>query len=392
MSVSCRRESSLGVKLHHRIRRHGPLTFAAFMEAALYDSEGGYYASERLPWGARGDYLTAPQVHPAFGEAVARLAAEVDRALAGPEPFTLVEVGSGDGTLLGDVGDALLRHHPDLYARLRLVSVERSPTLRRIQRQRLGRHRGRLRWAGSLGELPPDSMVGGFVANELVDALPVHRVVGRGGALQEIYVDLEEGRFVERLGPPSTPDLAVYLEDNGLRLREGQLAEISLAAGRWLAAASRRLRRGFLLTVDYGADSEELFGPDNPEGTLVCQRRFRLSRDPYRHVGEQDITVQVDFGNLRRAGRESGLVYLGECSLGAFLVGFGAGEDAGLRPGDPQGGRRHLALRHLLFSEVAVAHRALLQGRDLTPGQVPFGRRRLDGQLRLPPPSRDELP
>jgi SAM-dependent MidA family methyltransferase len=367
----------LALDLLAEIRREGPITFAAFMERALYDPEHGYYTSSRSPWGRGGDYLTAPQVHSAVGAAVARLSAEADEALGHPEPFVLIEAGSGDGQLMADVGDALAAHHPDLYERSRMWSVERSPVSRERQKQTLLRHAARVTWVESITEIPGSELRGGVFSNELFDALPVHRVVALPEGVREIIVAEDGGGFAEMTAALSTPRLAEYLDSNGIDLCDGQVAEISLAAGDWIEETAGKLSAGFVLTIDYGAKTEVLYGPDRQHGSLICQRRYQLSADPFQHVGEQDISAHVDFGNLRRRGLELGLLPLGLESLQIFLLGFGVTEGSMIDPDDPEATRRHLALRHLLFSEIGEAHRVLLKVSGLPEGKLSFGRERL---------------
>jgi SAM-dependent MidA family methyltransferase len=211
----------------------------------------------------------------------------------------------------------------------------------------------------------------------LLDAFPVHRVVALPDGVQEVFVGAENGRFTEPAGALSTRRLAEYLDSNGIDLRAGQIAEISLAAGDWMEAVADKLSAGFVLTIDYGARTEVLYGPDRQCGSLVCQRQYQVSADPFHHVGEQDISAHVDFGNLRRRGLERGLDPLGLESLQIFLLGFGVAEGSMIDPNDPEATRRHLALRHLLFSEIGEAHRVLLQVTGVPTGELRFGRERL---------------
>jgi SAM-dependent MidA family methyltransferase len=314
------------------------------------------------------------------GAAIARMAAETDELLAHPAPFTLIEAGSGDGQLLADVCDSLAARAPDLYARCRVFSVERSAVARQRQRQALADHADRIEWVERISEVSGADLRGGIYSNELIDALPVHRVLARADGIREVWVAADNGRFVEQEGALSTTRLNEYLRDNRIRLRDGQIAEISLAACDWLESAAALLTAGFLLTIDYGAETEVLYGPERQSGSLVCQRRFQVSEEPFELVGEQDISAHVDFGNLRRLGRHLGLEWLGLESLRIFLVGFGAAEGSMIDPDDPEATRRHLALRHLLFSEIGEAHRALLQTKGMEVGTLRFGRERLGEQ------------
>jgi SAM-dependent MidA family methyltransferase len=359
-----------------KIRRDGAMTFRDFMEAALYTPGTGYYARRRTAWNGAGDYVTGPQVHAAFGAAVADFMAEADAAIGSPATFDLVEVGGGDGALLADLCEVLRAHSPDVYERLRVWSVEVGAGSRAAQRRRLVAHVDRVTWLGAVDALP-GGLRGAVVSNELLDAFPVHRVVWRDGELRELWVGVEEELLVEREGPLSSERLDEYLELNGVRLREGQRAEICLAVEPWLTTVATRLAAGYLLTIDYGADSEVLYGAGRPQGSLVCQHRYQLAGDPFIRVGEQDITAHVDFGNLRRLGAACGLETVGECSLAVFLVGFGAARGAMMPEAAGAGAvQRYLGLRHLLFTEIGDAHRVVLQAKNVA-GALRFGRQRL---------------
>lgn len=346
------------------------------MERALYEPGLGYYRRSQSPWSGPGDYVTTPQVHRVVGEAIARLVRETDAALGTPDRFDLLEMGGGDGRLLCDLCDALERDAPELYERLRVWSVERSERSLEAQRDRLASHARRIRWLEALAGVADRSLRGLVVSNELVDAFPVHRVVLQAGRLLEIYVDVDGDRFFDGLGEPSSDRLLEHLDFIGISLRDGQPAEVCLAAGEWLAEVRAKLAAGHVLTIDYGADSEVLYGADRRVGSLVCQRRFQLTANPYQRLGDQDISAHVDFRNLCRRGETLGLGTVGESSLAVFLLGFGAAEGAALEKGaDFEAQRGHMGLRHLLFSEVGEAHRVLLQSRDV--GAIRFGRARL---------------
>lgn len=368
--------TELARSIASEIRAAGPMTFRAFMQRALYDPGRGYYARDRTPWSEGADFVTAPQVDAAFGVAVARMASECDAALGSPERFDLVEIGGGDGALLADVCDALRRDSPDLYDRLRVTGVEQGGASRRRQQQWLAPHAERLRIVEDLDELPT-RLTGLQFSNELLDALPVHRIVWRDDRLYELFVDWRRGGFVERAGEPSTTALIDYLSDNEIVLEEGQVAEICLAVQHWIETLAQRLERGYVLTVDYGAETKALYGPGRARGSLVCQYRYDLSESPYVRVGEQDITAHVDFGNLRRCGGAVGLRFGGIVGLAAFLLGFGAAQELpAVRPGEGSDAvRARLGLRHLLFTEIGAAHRAMLQSKHAP--SIPFGLERL---------------
>jgi SAM-dependent MidA family methyltransferase len=311
-----------------RIAEQGRITFAAFMEACLYEPGLGYYTSPGRKVGAEGDFYTSISVHAAFGRVIAREIAQMWRCMGTPSGFTLVECGAGNGRLACDIMDYLAECEQGLYDGLTLALVEREPSLEAAQAEQLASHRERVRWLQ-----PEEFYSGGFTfsgclySNELIDALPVHRVVMGESGLQEIYVTLKDGEFAEQAGEPSTPAIADYLERIGVTLYPGQQAEINLAAPEWLATASQALEAGFILTVDYGYPAMELYAPHRKQGTLLCYHRHQVEDDPYIRLGSQDITSHVDFTTLMKRGEELGLqaVWFGEQYR--FLLSVGIVEE-----------------------------------------------------------------
>jgi SAM-dependent MidA family methyltransferase len=315
-------DEDLVARIHEEIARDRPITFARFMHIALYDPEGGYYRAEAARPGRDGDFLTAPEAHPIFGAALARAVADAWDRLGKPEPFVLREYGAGTGTLALAVFDGLAAEYPELAARLRYDPIEVEP-------RRLATIASRLKAAGHGGSVVERSESGrpavGFVlANEVLDALPVHRVIVRDGVLREVLVGSRDGAFVDVEAEPTTPDLAARLADESLQLAEGQRAEICLAIGPWLAKAAAGLERGVLLLIDYGYPAAELYDPvRRRDGTLRAYLRHRVHDDPYIHVGRQDLTAHVDVSAVERAATAAGLTHLGTTTQAEFLVGLG---------------------------------------------------------------------
>ena len=307
-----------------RIRSRGKITFASFMEAALYEPGLGYYTSAGRKVGAEGDFYTSMNVHSAFGRLIAKEIGRFWELLGSPAPFTIAEAGAGGGQLAQDILDALGESNQPLYEALIYRLIEKEPSLKDAQTRRLARHAQRLAWS-SPEEFGADglSFVGCIVSNELFDAMPVHIVEMTEEGLKELYVGADEDGFRELLAPLSTPELAAHLDRYQVRLLPGQRGEINLAAPAWLACASRALTRGFVLTIDYGYLSEELYATHRKGGTLLCYHRHSTSDNPYLLVGEQDITTHINFSQLMEAGRDAGLstVWFGEQYR--FLLGVG---------------------------------------------------------------------
>ncbi len=309
-------------ELRATIEREGRITFARFMQAALYHPEHGYYLNTEARPGPSGDFLTAPEADPIFGQALARQIAQFDEILGHPDPFTLIEYGAGSGTLALAILDALSLDHPALLQRFRYQPVEINPA-------RAAELRSRLEEAGyteQLLEASDEPVQGCVLANEFLDALPVHRVERLDGEIRERYVVWRDGWFAEEPGPLSSDELAQYLRDGGIELADGQLAEINLGLSDWVVEVARQLQRGYVLAIDYGYPAEKLYGPDYPHGTLRTYAQHAVGDDPFSAVGKQDLTAHVDFSALERSARAQGLQVVGFTTQADFLGGVGIGE------------------------------------------------------------------
>jgi len=313
------------------------ITFVDFMKLALYDPEYGYYATNRVNIGPSGDFYTAPHLGADFGELLAEQFAEMWRLLGYPHPFTLVEMGAGQGLLVRDILRYLHRYHDACFEAVDYIVIEASPALRQLQQQQLANLTEkiqRLSWR-TWEEIPADSVVGCFFSNELVDALPVHRVILQDGELQELYVvpstESPEERFGEAIAPPSTPKLADYLQLSGIALNQppypnGYITEINLASLEWMATVAQRLKQGYVLTIDYGYPAQRYYLPSRRSGTLQCYFRHHHHDNPFIHIGSQDITAHVNFTALEREGERLGLESLGFTQQGLFLMALGMGD------------------------------------------------------------------
>ena len=305
-----------------RIQSQGPIPFRDFMEAALYHPQHGYYRSRREKMGREGDYLTSPEVSPAFGVLVGRQLREMWQAMGTAQRLDVVEAGAGTGRLCRDILRWARGHAPDFRDAFTYTIVEVSDALVQRQREVLAEEAEDVRWSAEL----PDDIEGCLLSNELLDSFPVHRVAVRDGELMEVFVGWDGARFVEELRPPSTPEIAAYFRRLGLLPGEGCRAEVNLAAAQWMGRAGRALRRGFVLTFDYGYEAEELYAPWRSDGTLLCFYRHNPSGDPYARLGRQDVTSHLDFTTLRQAGEEAGLQTLALVSQSEFLTNLGIAE------------------------------------------------------------------
>ena len=317
-------------EIRRRIGERDSITFAEFMDLALFWPRGGYYTA-RDNVGPQGDFYTAPSAHPAFGALLCLQVFQMWQLLGKPPTFWVVEPGAGGGVLCHDLME-YAAHFPATFRRsLRYLSVDLRPIPGLEARLPTELRAGVDRVAAS--GVPMKGVAGCFLANEVVDSMPVHRVVVEEGALKEVYVTLEGEELAEVVGPPSTPALEGRLSSLGIALPEGHTAEINLALDPWLAQISSALDRGFLLTIDYGHPARELYSSRRRRGTLTCYYSHVQTDSPYQRIGRQDITAQVDFTSLEDAGLGHGLDPLGFTTQGQFLHNLGLGSLLARLPG-----------------------------------------------------------
>jgi SAM-dependent MidA family methyltransferase len=345
-------QTPLAKLLAARIRERGPITFAEYMAECLYHPDHGYYSraeSQRFA-----DYYTSVDVHPVFGRLLARQLAEMWERCGRPTEFLVVEAGAGVGRLAAHVLDFAARVLPEFYSTMCFVAVEQSAVRRAAHSSTLAAHIAAGR-ASSAADLPREISVGCVYSNELLDAMPVHRLLREHGELREIYVGLDGDRFCDQIGPLSSPRLEEYFSEQGIELLEGQQAEAGLAAAAWIEDAAQRIGRGFLLTIDYGHEARELYNEHHMQGTLLAYTRHRAAEDFYTAPGEQDLTAHVNFTALDCAAARAGCRRAGLVSQSNFLMALGrANEFADLYDegqSETERIRARLLLKTLIFPE-----------------------------------------
>ncbi|HEV2522623.1 MAG TPA: SAM-dependent methyltransferase [Candidatus Acidoferrales bacterium] len=310
--------------LAERIRDRGPISFAEFMRECLYHPVHGYYS--RASARRFGDYYTSVDVHPIFGRLLARQLTEMWELLGSPPTFMVVEAGAGTGRLAGHILDFSALFLPEFYAALQYVAVEYSAARRADHAARLAAHLETNR-AFSASEIPNVIPTGCILSNELLDALPTHRVIVQRGKLREIFVGFASGRFTEVPGDPTTPAIQEYFQEQGIALEEGQQAEACLEACDWIEHTGRALERGFVLTIDYGHEAKALYDEPHNRGTLLAYRDHTVSENLLAHPGEQDLTSHVNFTAVDLWGRRAGLTRTGIVTQSEFLVRLGRGNE-----------------------------------------------------------------
>ena len=330
------------------------ITFAEFMDLALYHPQFGYYSTRDSIIGPQGDFVTSPHMGHDFGEVVAEQFVDMWETLGRPARFDLVEMGAGQGLVAEDAIAHIQSHYPDCFATLNYIIVEKSAALKAEQQKRLSHWNDRgisVSWQ-SLDAIAPNTIIGCAFSNELIDAFPVHWVElhpqtlqgtelkgtelksqkRQSQKLQEVYVVYNENGFASQLGELSTPKLESYFQQINIdfsQYSDGYRTEVNLAALDWIQQITDKLDRGYLLTIDYGYTAERYYSPARREGTLQCYYRHAHHNDPFIYVGEQDITAHVNFTALERKGDELGLQTLGFTQQGLFLMALGLGDRLG---------------------------------------------------------------
>ncbi len=358
------------------------ITFAEFMDLALYHPQWGYYLTQAPQMGHRGDFVTATHLGADLGELLAEQLLDCWQNLGQPQPCSLLEMGAGQGLLAEQMLSYLQRTSPDYFQCLQYGIVERSPTLQKIQQERLANYP--VKWF-TWADIPKDSIIGCCFSNELVDAFPVHLVEVGEDRLQEVYVgasDDPHSPFSEILGELSTPALADYflkLQIDLTSYESGYRTEVNLAALDWLKEVCDRLQTGYLITIDYGYPAHRYYRRARRTGTLQCYSQHAHHSDPYRYVGHQDITAHVNFTALEKHGLSLGLETLGFIEQGLFLMALGLGdriaalsEEAGIRSGaDLQARLQRRQFLHTLIDPYGMGNfGVLVQSKGLSSIQM----------------------
>jgi SAM-dependent MidA family methyltransferase len=279
-----------------KIRNKGPISFCDFMEMALYYPTLGYYTSQKDKIGTQGDYYTSSNLTPLFGAIIGRQLEEMWE-MTQREAFTIVEYGAGTGKLCHDILN-YLKSNPEFYDKLQYCIIEKSPQLRQKEKALLYE---KVNWYNSIGDIP--KFTGCILSNELVDNFAVHQVLMQE-ELKEIFVDYKAG-FIELLRP-APKELREYLDELGVVLPKGFRTEINLQATEWIQEISLSLKKGFIITIDYGYPSSGLYCKDKSCGTLVCYNKHTINENPYYDIGNQDITSHVNFSALCHWGLKMG--------------------------------------------------------------------------------------
>jgi SAM-dependent MidA family methyltransferase len=359
------------------------ITFAQYMALALYHQQYGYYTT-KVSIGSQGDFFTASSLGQDFGQLLGMQLQQMWHSLGCPNPFYLVEMGAGNGELAQDLLNYFQSNaHQSFLEAWQYIIIERSPNLVKQQQERLkswlnsdcGRQRTvDLKWQ-NWSDIDPESIEGCFFSNELVDAFPVHLVQKEGQQLKEVYLSIRDHKLTEIIDDISSEKLTQYFERIGVDLSQqqypqGYRTEVNLQALDWLETVASKLKRGYILTIDYGYSAEKYYRPSRHQGTLQCYYQHRRHNNPYANLGYQDITAHVNFTALKLYGELYNLHQIGFTQQGLFLMALGLGDRLNeLSSGKfslPEIFKRRDALHQLIDPTGLGGYGVLIQGKNLT--------------------------
>ncbi len=312
------------------IKRDGPIPFSRFMEISLYHPELGYYAARKIGIGGGGDFITSAQASPLFGALLAVQACELFGRM-GTQTCHIVEYGPGTGAMAASVMEYLSRNEGEIFSKLTYHLVE--PLESRWQVLENGLDRFRERISISMG-YPESADAAVIIANEVLDAFPVHVIHKRDGRIFELFIDIGDGADLleERLVPleeaikshdaDEALRLSRYVDTHLSNLPEDYRTEVNLGIEPWLSEISRTMDKGFLIIIDYGFSRAEYLDPARNRGTMIGYHRHRVTEDLLSMPGFVDMTAHVNFSDLRQWSEEAGFSPIGYAPQWAFLGGL----------------------------------------------------------------------
>ncbi|MEP6584811.1 MAG: SAM-dependent methyltransferase [Ginsengibacter sp.] len=296
-----------------KIKNIGAISFHDFMEMALYYPGKGYYTSGKSRIGKSGDYYTSPALTSLFGQMIGSQVEEMF-FMMGSEPISIVEYGAGSGALCLDILIYLQRNEL-LFQHLKYYIIEKNDLKHREEKNALYE---KVEFIDNISEIT--GFTGCVLSNELVDNFPVNVVVMKD-ELMEVFVDYKDS-FVEVL-LPAKEELKDYLKWQNIELPNDYRTEINLESKEWIRQIALSLRKGFVITIDYGFPGEELYSSKRNTGSMVCYHNHTVTDMPYHNIGGQDITTHVNFSAINLWGKELGLDFTGFCNQNLFLRAMG---------------------------------------------------------------------
>ena len=364
------------------------MSFETFMDMALYFPGLGYYAKETTKIGRSGDFYTGPHLHPIFGAMIGRQMEEIWALMGRPDLFRVIEMGAGMGYGARDMLDYLKRSSvgsrqskgkETCFEHLLYTIVELNPAIKAKQQELLSHSRGKVNWVSDLKEI--GTVRGCFLSNELLDAFPV-RLVRMDKKLMEIAVAAEGDEFVEVM-VPCGEFVREYFRELDIELPEGYRTEVNFRLKDWIRNVSAALSEGFVITIDYGYPAWDYYSEERNRGTLLGYYQHQVIEDPYRNVGEQDLTAHVNFSSAKKWGEEFGLRTVGFGPQGSYLVSLGIDEVITELYGDSPDTFETAKIKGLIFPQgMGESHKVMIQYKgDTEPELRGFALRNQIGKL-----------
>ncbi len=304
-----------------RIKNEGKISFRDFMDMALYYPELGYYTSPKEKIGGFGDFFTASELDKAFGELLGKQFVEIYEKL-NVKPFQIVEIGAGKGLLAHDILKFLKENYPDVYKNSQYILIEKSPYHIKIQKEIL-KDFEIVKWVQDIIDFEDSSIQGIVFSNELFDSFPVHLIRKINGKIYEVFISVNEKDEVEEVLVEAGEDIKRYIKELNINIPEGMQTEINLDAKDYIQKIGKKLKKGYVITIDYGYPSAELYKYYRMRGTLLCYYKHKYSENFYENVGLQDITSHVNFSALAYYGKIAGLETTGFTDQAHFLTNLG---------------------------------------------------------------------
>lgn len=301
--------------IKNRIQTQGDISFAEFMQMALYDPHSGYYTTKFNKIGEDGDFITAPEISALFGYALANQAQQVLAEIDNP---VILEFGAGTGKLCVDILTQLEKINmlPDTYYILE-VSGELQIRQKQFITENIPHLAAKVTW---LQELPIKPLQGVVVANEVLDAMPVNRFFIQDKELYEGYVTITDNQLTEKIVPNTNPELAKYVDEFLIEDYKAYQSEANLFAEHWIKSLATTLSIGAVFILDYGFPAHEYYHLDRSTGTLMCHYQQKSHANPFINVGEQDITAHVNFTHIAESAYKSGFNISGYTNQATFLL------------------------------------------------------------------------
>lgn len=300
-----------------KVKDRGKITFAEFMDIALYYPGLGYYQKEN-PFGTTGSFYTSVNASEKFGFSLARSILHCIKSLR--LDSNICEMGAGSGMLANDVLNYYREYSPEFYEKVAYYIIEKSSYLIERQKEILSLHKDKVKWL-KFEELKDFNGV--FFSNELVDAFPVHRVIKIDGELKELYVIFYDGKLQFYPDMISDQKINEYIENIKLKLVDKQIADLNICSAEWIVELGKKLKKGIIITIDYGFTADKLYAPFRMDGTVTCYFKHTQNNDFFERIGFQDITAFVDFTVLDLYGRKAGLDFVNLLPQSLYLVQSG---------------------------------------------------------------------